>query len=165
LYELQIAALFPGDTKYDKAFSSCNISRNEFWCGECPKCAFVYLVLNPFLTQDRMKSIFGDKDFFENSHIQKHIIDLVGLGDHKPFECVGTKDESRAAVALAIFKYRKYGLNPPSYLAAIDSQLGLTENSSESEYLEKIHSDWSNDHFLPQEYSDILQSSLKGIVA
>jgi hypothetical protein len=160
LSELQIAALFSKVTKYDKAFSSCNISRNKYWCGECAKCAFVYLVLNPFLDPERTRYIFGDTDFFQNPKIQQHVIDLVGLGKHKPFECVGTEAESRQAVALIIYKYRRFGLKLPSLLTEIDQRLHLTQNASEHDLLHNISHDWSKEHFLPDMYKKLLQSEL-----
>ncbi|NTU69554.1 hypothetical protein HGB13_01835, partial [bacterium] len=55
-YEIRIAKLFAGYSKYYKAFSSCNsrfkVSKertNKKWCGICPKCVFVYTMLTAFL--------------------------------------------------------------------------------------------------------------------
>lgn len=159
LSELQIAALFSESSEYDKAFCSCNVGRSNYWCGNCPKCAFVYLSLSPFLEPDRIKAIFGEDDYFDKPSIKNHILDLVGLGSHKPFECVGTVDESRLAILLSINKYQKYGLEVPSFLLELSSKLGLGDDDLE-EMLSHIRSDWDSKNFLPSQYESLLKDRL-----
>ena len=161
LSELQIAALFAQTDKYDKKFCSCNSSRNEFFCGECPKCAFVYLSLTPFIDQERTHAIFGELDYFEKPKIQKHIIDLVGLGEHKPFDCVGTEEESKRAVALAIYQYEQRGQDVPDFLRRIQDTLNLTGEYTTDQIKNKIRTDWNEHHFLPKEYQRILKKQLE----
>lgn len=160
LYELQIASLFAETETYDQAFCSCNVGRNQYWCGKCPKCAFVYLSLSPVIDEDRKTAIFGQEDYFEKPDIQKHIIDLVGLGEHKPFDCVGTEDESRLAVALTIHRYKRQGLKIPAFLEQLSSKLSLRDSRSASVLIEKIKTDWSSDHFLPKEYEQVLREKM-----
>ena len=46
LSEFQIARYFAGQKQYHGIFRSCNAgSRTDSWCGHCPKCLFVYLIL------------------------------------------------------------------------------------------------------------------------
>ncbi len=99
LSELQIAELFSKMTRYHKVFTSCNVSRGNGWCGACPKCAFVYLMLSPFLSNEKMIEIFGS-DFFDKPQLQTHFLDLTGAGDKKPFDCVGTPQDTQGALAL-----------------------------------------------------------------
>lgn len=99
LSELQITALFAKMTHYHSVFVSCNVSRGVGWCGTCPKCAFVYLVLSPFLSNEKMIDIF-ESDFFEKQELQKHFLDLTGAGDKKPFECVGTPQDVQGALSI-----------------------------------------------------------------
>lgn len=160
LYELQIAALFAKSEKYDNVFCSCNVSRNQNWCGDCPKCAFVYLALTPFMDRERRQKIFGATDFFENPAIQKHIIDLVGLGEHKPFDCVGTEDESRLAVIMALQQYQLQVTTPPQILQDLASRLNLVKDSDRALFLKKIQTDWNESHFLPKEYEQLLKERL-----
>jgi hypothetical protein len=49
--ELEIAKMFTKYPKYFSTFSSCNqgLKTGERWCGNCPKCLFVYLALYPHL--------------------------------------------------------------------------------------------------------------------
>jgi len=159
LYELQISRLFVKQDGQLDAFCSCNVNRGESWCGECPKCAFVYLSLFPFLDSTRLKEVFG-KDFFDNPQIQKHIVDLVGLGEHKPFDCVGTVEESRMAVALVIKKYELLNQPLPDFFVFLKDKLGVTDDVSADQIEKKLKGDWSNSNFLPREYSRLLRKKI-----
>jgi len=163
LSELQIAALFSESDEYDNAFCSCNVGRSDYWCGNCPKCAFVYLSINPFLDPQRIKSIFGDEDFFNKPTIQKHIVDLVGLGDHKPFECVGTVDESRLAVTLSIHRYQQYGLQLPTFLGELASRLNINSENTAETIKKQIKTEWDKKNFLPPQYELLLKNKFKGL--
>jgi hypothetical protein len=100
LYELQVARLFARSPQYFGRFVSCNIGhRRDEWCRECPKCAFVFLILAAFLSQDEIRVIFGC-NLFDSAAIRGLIVRLAGRG-LKPFECVGTPEETRAALFLA----------------------------------------------------------------
>lgn len=138
LNELQIAALFFQTDKYDLAFNSCNVSRNKYWCGNCAKCAFVYLIASALIDKSRKNKIFGDKDFFTNENIQTFISQLKGEGEHKPLDCVGTEEESRLAAE-------------------------LIDKSDNESVKERILNDWGVDYFLPDRYKEILASKMKGL--
>lgn len=163
LSELQIASLFSESEEYDSAFCSCNVGRSDYWCGNCPKCAFVYLSISPFLDPQRIQSIFGEEDYFNKPTIQKHIIDLVGLGDHKPFECVGTVDESRLAVSLSIHKYQQYGLQLPPFLDELASRLKINSENTVEIIKKQIKTEWDKRNFLPPQYEQLLKNKLKGL--
>lgn len=104
--ELGIARTFAGLPQYHAAFTSCNAIfrldpelRLASWCGNCPKCRFVFLVLAPFMEPSAMAAIFGtamldDLDQYEGFAL------LTATGGHKPFECVGEEEESLAAISL-----------------------------------------------------------------
>ncbi|CAM5311580.1 UDP-N-acetyl-alpha-D-muramoyl-L-alanyl-L-glutamate epimerase OS=Rhodanobacter lindaniclasticus OX=75310 GN=murL PE=3 SV=1 [Rhodanobacter lindaniclasticus] len=85
-------------------FSSCN--RNfkllgpkpvDRWCGQCPKCHFVFLALAPFLPKPRLLSIFG-RNLLDDENQAAGFDALLEYQDHKPFECVGEGAEARAAM-------------------------------------------------------------------
>jgi len=106
-YEIRIAQMFAEQKKYFPLFTSCNKSfkifkerPNSLWCGECPKCAFVFLMLAPFLSKKEIISIFRKNLLADNSLIPL-FQDLLGFGKLKPFDCVGTFEESQAALFLA----------------------------------------------------------------
>lgn len=89
---------------YFDAFSSCN--RNfrilgpkpaDRWCGQCPKCHFVFLALAPFLPKPRLLNIFG-RNLLDDEDQCRGFDALMEYHDHKPFECVGEAAEARAAM-------------------------------------------------------------------
>jgi len=90
---------------YFDAFSSCN--RNfrimgpkpaDRWCGQCPKCHFVFLALAPSLPKPRLLQIFGGNLLDDESQAAGFDA-LIEYHNHKPFECVGEGAEARAAFA------------------------------------------------------------------
>ncbi len=114
LTEVKIAEIFAEicwDDFYDK-FSSCNrnfhIKENPAkkgkWCLKCPKCAFVGLILAPFVAKEKFHGIFGD-DFFEKPELQEYFAEILGISGHKPFECVGEIAEAQLCAKLAENKY------------------------------------------------------------
>lgn len=103
-YELRIAKEYAALTEYHHIATSCN--RNfkingdgpkTRWCGECPKCAFVYAILSPFMERNRLKEIFG-KNLLKDESLVPLYQELMGEKDIKPFECVGTPDEVKTAL-------------------------------------------------------------------
>ncbi|MBD8899765.1 UDP-N-acetyl-alpha-D-muramoyl-L-alanyl-L-glutamate epimerase [Rhodanobacter sp. DHG33] len=102
--ELAITRAFAKLTPYFDAFSSCN--RNfkilgpkpaDRWCGQCPKCHFVFLALAPFLPKPRLLAIFG-RNLLDDEAQAAGFDALLEYQDHKPFECVGEGAEARAAM-------------------------------------------------------------------
>ncbi len=107
LSELKIAELLTKHRQYLRLFTSCNKNwkivgekPDKRWCGTCPKCAFSYALLAAFLPKKDLQMVFGG-DFFDAPALQVLYKELLGLEGHKPFECVGTPDETAAAFVLA----------------------------------------------------------------
>lgn len=84
-------------------FTSCNRNfrlagdADKRWCGECAKCAFTSLILSPFITAEEARTIFGG-NFLDREALMPLYEQLLGLSTHKPWDCVGTIDECRAAL-------------------------------------------------------------------
>lgn len=101
--EARIASLFTHDSKFDYVFSSCNrnfrLAGNDgpLWCGECPKCHFVFLIFAPFMAKDRLLSIFG-KNPLDIPDNEGSFRELAGLAGQKPWECVGEILEAAACL-------------------------------------------------------------------
>jgi len=74
-----------------------NNPSNKKWCGECPKCLFVFISLAAFLPKAEVLDIFG-KNLFEDKNLIPLFEELVGVRNFKPFECVGTKEEVKEAL-------------------------------------------------------------------
>jgi UDP-N-acetyl-alpha-D-muramoyl-L-alanyl-L-glutamate epimerase len=105
LSELEIARRFARYPRYFPLFRSCNTAFRQAaaetsgrWCGNCPKCRFVFLALAPFVGKSTLIRIFG-RDLLDDPGQLRGFAALCGLGEHKPFECVGETAESAAAVA------------------------------------------------------------------
>lgn len=69
------------------------------WCGQCPKCAFTFALYAAFLPKEKIMRIFG-KNLFENPSLLPTYMALLGIEGIKPFECVGTQEETKAAFLL-----------------------------------------------------------------
>jgi len=163
LYEMQIALLFSDSPDYHYSFHSCNVGQRENrWCGQCPKCAFTYMSLAPFLPLSKMKKIFG-QDYYRKQEIASYIYRLVGLKDHKPFDCVGTKEESVLAIGLSIRRYCKDGLSVPPLLLKLEKELSLTEEKINNLWKEKMEA-WNIHHFLPSQYASLLRQRLTNLL-
>ena len=105
LAEIEIARRFAQYPKYFDIFRSCNTAfrqspaeRGHHWCGNCPKCRFVFLALAPFVGKDRLIAIFGH-NILDDETQADGFAELCGLREHKPFECVGEIHESAAVMA------------------------------------------------------------------
>lgn len=105
LSELAVARQFARNDHYDAHFSSCNRNFHIMgerpvnrWCGVCPKCHFVFLALAPFMPKPRLVGIFG-RNLLDDALQTAGFDALLEYQDHKPFECVGEGQESRAAMA------------------------------------------------------------------
>ena len=108
-YELDITKKFIKYEKYFSVFSSCNKNfsitktADSRWCGGCPKCAFVFLCLAAYLPKDKVLKIFN-KNLLADRRLLPIYQDLLGQGRIKPFECVGTPQETNEAINIIINK-------------------------------------------------------------
>ncbi len=105
LSEAAVAHRFSELTIYHPVFSSCNRNFHRDgsripgrWCGDCPKCRFTTLALAPWLTPEAVEDIVGAQLLDEPGQ-EAGFRALCALGVDKPFECVGTVEESRALLA------------------------------------------------------------------
>lgn len=104
LSESEIADRFRACPEYFRVFISCNRPfaldegrRGATWCGHCPKCLFVWLLMAPRLGRDEVEAIFG-RNLFGMPDNLAGFADIVGTGVHKPFECVGEYYEAAEAM-------------------------------------------------------------------
>jgi len=111
LSELAIAKKLAGNVARLQVFASCNRNfvstvtieqaQATKWCTECDKCLFTSLILAPHVGADGLVNILG-KDTLRTLEFLDQARDLVGLGDQKPWECVGdVTDTSSVVLALA----------------------------------------------------------------
>lgn len=128
--ELWIAQRFVENPQYLDHFRSCNrnfiidpAKRWTDWCGECDKCAFIDLILAPFVPAADLERVFrvhgeplGKPELLDTFRKL-----LALLPDAKPWECVGDEVESRIAARIAAARPDRAG-NP--VLAALVAESG-----------------------------------------
>lgn len=157
LSEFQIAAFFAGIPVYHDVFKSCNAgSKENIWCGKCSKCLFVWLILSPFLTQERLTEIFG-VNMAENPEMEEYFKQLIGLSKEKPFECVGSCDEINAAIALTIRDYPEDKELP--YLFKRYKELGCYEENLP--VCENYFGYYDHENLLPEAFEEKFMAELK----
>ena len=117
LSEFQIARFFAGQKQYHGIFRSCNAgSKTDSWCGHCPKCLFVYLILSPFLKPQEVRDIFG-RNMLDDWDMKETLDQLIGIEEEKPFECVGSRDEINTAIVRTIKGLEEAGEALPCLLS------------------------------------------------
>lgn len=151
LSELRIARRFATHRQYHPIFTSCNraFKLNELerasWCGDCPKCRFVFLSLAPFMPRADLLAIFGGRDLFADPAQTRGFLELLGVDDlQKPFECVGEPDECRVAISF-LRESREWRDHP--FLATPE----LSAVVSTEEEVDRVVAFRTGEHCLPDE--------------
>ncbi len=157
--------MFVSHKKYLPIFRSCNLGSKynpDIWCGNCPKCLFVCLILSPFLSLDELTKIFG-RDLLNSPDMENYFIELIGRSEHKPFECVGSIDEVNLAISLAIKQIlREKGKLPLLFEKYLEQ--GLYDPESLSQRNEKYCSGFSEDNLLPEKFKKILTKEMERLL-
>jgi UDP-N-acetylmuramoylalanine--D-glutamate ligase len=155
LSELHIAKLF-SKLSYQSVFKSCNAgSKQNIWCGKCPKCLFAFIILSPFVPKEELIAIFS-KNLFEDKDLEEYFLQLCGERQTKPFECVGTVSEVRAALALCLRNRREDYEN--DYLMKIFQRISQTDECFEK-LNERVFFELSSNHNLPARDLEIFSNS------
>lgn len=155
LFELQIAGLFARHPRYHRAFRSCNRGQgSNAWCGECPKCLFVFTLLSCFLEPGEVIAVFG-ADLFGRAELYPLARRLLGAEGHKPMECVGTREETVVAFHLAGLR-RASGGAPPPLLALVEDGV-LRDEPDLPRRAGELLGSWNEEHAVPAELADALR--------
>ena len=165
LSEFQIAKMFVSHRKYLPVFRSCNLGSKvspDIWCGDCPKCLFVSLILSPFLSRSELAEIFG-KDMINDTAMNDYFIELIGKSEHKPFECVGSIDEVNLAVTLAIRNAEKNGEELP-YLFKKYVETGMYHPEKADAVNAEYCGRFSETNLLPPEFRKILTKEMERLL-
>jgi hypothetical protein len=105
LYQIQITKLFSGFKEYFPIIRSCNVGQQQgIWCGACSKCLSTYILLLPFLGIEKTKTIFG-RDLLENRKLLELLNKLIDENKTKPFQCLGTRVETKIALNMSLKLY------------------------------------------------------------
>ncbi|MFZ2150635.1 MAG: hypothetical protein WAZ12_04720 [Candidatus Absconditicoccaceae bacterium] len=159
MYEILIARDFIKYGKYFDVFSSCNnnfkiIEQNKTTkdrrCCKCPKCAFVYSIFRPFITDEQVNIIFG-KELYDAVDLDNLFRELLGVSGIKPFECVGTNEEVVLAMYMYYKKLKKDSMEIPIILKTFEKEI-LT-NMIESEFIDlenKLFNLYTDEDLIPK---------------
>ena len=153
LNELQIAKIFSKYEQYHKVFKSCNVGskgENWKWCCECAKCLFPYIILSPYLYKEKLVDIFGI-DLYEKKELLNIFNDLLGKGENKPFECVGTYEEVNFAVSKTIEKLIDSNVQLPYLLQYYKEKYELVDTDND------ITKRYNNNNNLNEEQDELLR--------
>lgn len=155
LSELHIAKLF-SKLSYQSVFKSCNAgSKQNIWCGKCPKCLFAFIILSPFVEKEELINIFS-KNLFADKDLEEYFLQLCGERETKPFECVGTVSEVKAALTLCLRNKRDDYEN--DYLMKIFQRISKINERFEK-LNERVFFELSNNHNLPARDLEIFSNS------
>ncbi len=157
LHEIQIAKMFSRYPQYFSTFLSCNRGQKTGkWCGECPKCLFVYILLSAFLDQGELQKIWGE-DLLAKVSLLYILEELTGETEVKSLECVGTRQESIFALALALKK------NPDKVetgLWKVAAGIVGDAQATASEAREFLDI-YENESLVPEEFRQVLKEELE----
>ncbi|MDD2934969.1 MAG: hypothetical protein PHX25_00665, partial [Candidatus Pacebacteria bacterium] len=140
IYDIQVMEKFSHYHQYFSEFLSCNPGlKTNKWCGKCAKCAFVFAGLSAFEDPKTVEKNFK-KNLFNDKNLLPLFKELVGQKNNKPFDCVGTVEESLLALNMAKQKYKKL----PIILKKI--------NTKEAEKYKNILSSTTKEHLIPEKF-------------
>ncbi len=156
-HEIEIVRRFAQTPEYFPMFSSCN--RNftleqgkltKLWCCQCEKCAFVFALLAAFLPKSQMISIFGE-NLYDNESLIQTYKDLLGIGTMKPFECVGTPEETIVAFDIARVS-GEYDKSPVMKMY----QTSVLPNIDSIDAMSKKVFSYGDDSLIPERFKSLL---------
>lgn len=166
-YEIKIAEIFSKVwKKYFSVFSSCNNNfrikkdvtiKTWIWCNECPKCAFVYAILRPFINDDETLTIFW-KELYEDEKLEVTFRELLGISWIKPFECVGEEEEVIFAMNLCLNKFINDWKKIPFILQIFEKEVKNKYSEEKFESLKiKLFKTYNEETLIPEKFLEILK--------
>lgn len=153
LNELTITRLFSNYKEFYKVFKSCNVgSKTNSWCGKCPKCLFVYIMLSAFINEDELVNIFG-RNLLDDEDMANDFEKLTGISSVKPFECVGTTLEVNVALSVYFKKLKSENKYIPKLITFWENT--LKNKPTEAEISNTLNY-FNNNHNIPKELLDCI---------
>jgi len=164
-YEIRIAQIFAGLNNFDRyapLFTSCNANfkmnkdkPTSKWCGHCPKCLFVFIILAAFVERDDLLKIFG-ANLLDKAELKNLLEETLGMRDNKPFECVGTFEESQLAMyKISQKKEWKSDILVGYFATKMLPKLGVDWSAREEELLSM-----QKGHFIPEKFLKIIDYAI-----
>ena len=124
---VQLSEINPKFEEILSIFRSCNVGQKQgIWCHHCSKCAFVFTMLSAYLNPKFVSTKIFDENLFDKKALRETFFELAGFRDKKPFECVGTFDETKEAISLAVKQYKKNKTEMPKTLKDLHAEIKKT---------------------------------------
>ena len=98
IHDVVIFSLLSQEAQAVSVTHSCNVFSP--WCKQCPKCCYVWLSFQAYLPQEVIDPMFDGSNLLDMEENQLYFKQMLGLGDRKPFECVGEIEEAQLAFEL-----------------------------------------------------------------
>ena len=107
------------------------------WCEHCTKCAYIWVSYRAYLPPSFVASIFAN-DLLDMPENRRWFRELLGLGAHRVFDCVGLPEEARLAFELcrrsgvrcaAMTDFEAAGFDEP-YVELLARYLAIDERRS-----------------------------------
>ncbi len=157
LYELQIAKIFSRFPQYFSVFRSCNKGqKTNSWCHKCAKCLFAFTILYPFLQEEKLVKHIFSENLFEKEDLAEVALDLLGEGIAKPFECVGSVEETMVAFYMCIKEVKQRNTSLPIVLRVVEEKIFAHQSHMEERMFSIINS-WNNYHAIPKDFEELLE--------
>ncbi len=154
--ELKIAQVFAELWKWPEFCTSCNRNFTQKhegpakWCGECAKCVFVFICLATSISKEKLLNMFG-KNILADETLWPMVLELLGKGETKPFDCVGTPEEVLVAFQIIVESGEYQG---DVLVQKVEAEI-LSEVSNIEEMRTRVFTS-SNDHALPDAFVNVL---------
>ncbi len=159
--ELAIARAFSQVPEYAACSTSCNANwtilkrhPKERWCRACPKCAFSFAMFSAFLPLPQVIDMVGGNLFADASLLPLYR-QLLGIEGMKPFECVGTPEET--ACAFLLIRARGDAAETPAMQMFVTEKLPFI--ASPEALLRGVLTP-TTDHAIPPDFSLVLPEDL-----
>ena len=107
------------------------------------------------MENQKIHSFFG-KDMFADNNLWPIAQELLGIGEKKPLECVGTHEETIAAFYLSIKKYVDSDQKLPLLLQIVQENIMKNEENLE-ERSQAILSSWNEENSIPKNLEEELK--------
>ena len=164
MYEVKIAKYFSKYAKkYFSKFSSCNnnfkifnksdkLINWQYWCNNCPKCAFVFSILRPYLSNNEIIEIFGE-DLYKRKDLELLFRELLWITWIKPFECVWESEEVIYSMYKSLDKYKN---KLPYILEIFNNEVLIKFNKNNLTNIEKKLWNIFSQDIIPEEIKKIV---------
>ncbi len=160
LYELQISNMFSRYSHYFSVFRSCNKGhKTNSWCQNCPKCLSVFTFLYPFVEEEILTTNIFSENLFNKKDLISTAFSLLGHENTKPFECVGSLDETAVAFYLCWKKAREKSSIVPVLLQSVEEKILINKQDLE----DKAHTilrAWNEHHNIPEDLINLLKKEV-----